>query len=255
MDLGRSNLPGAMGEPEALEIQPGKEVEGRRELRLARRSEMGAADDGINRRFAQPVQKMADGVDQSGVSAAKQDDQPFGGFDGQRRIIPKSIGNQVFRICSESDQVRIAGFGSRDPGDLAAEMNSGRQSRQFMMQAEPGAGIFQSLPVAGQADEATLMLPLPVALLKNIRVSMDRSRADLDQKIEQPAGMIVVTVTQDHGIDRCRVDTQRSQVGQQGLPLAGVEQQGLSLVFDETGEAVFAEGWNRPAHGVFTDNA
>src|SRR6266702_8801869 len=98
---GRGGEAGAVAGADLLDAVRPERPDGLVELGLAAQAEMGAADDRMDLGHAGLAPGMLDGVDQPGMAAAEDQDEPLPSPDHQRLVVRQGVGRAAAVITAE----------------------------------------------------------------------------------------------------------------------------------------------------------
>lgn len=254
MQLGRTNLSGAMRNAKSIKVQPGEVFNRRCKLLVTGRAKMRAANNRVNPTLIKGSPKPFNSIDQPGMRTAEKNHQAFCALYGKGSVIGKRVGRPCIVRGASRDQVRVADFLRRPAGDFAAEINPGCQFGKFFYEDEFCSGGFQVIPAERQADVALFVLSAPEPFAEDPGVGVDTSGPRHAQQVQEPATVVIVAMAENNSVKVSDVKVEGGKIVQQGLAAAGIKQPTTGGSLQKAGKAMLAACGDRSTDRIFTDD-
>ena len=201
---------------------------------------MGAPQDGVQPVDAEGFPDMIEDVEHPAVGASQDQDRPGGRFQQQIGVLGNGVGYEF--LPPGQHQLAVPGGFVRTacvPGD---EMKARRDGAGFLPEFKSSPGLLKVLPALGRADEewgyGGVRRKARQVPVENRRVGDDPGGTGLLQDPGKAARMVKMAVAQQDGRDAFQLDAAPLDVVRQGVALAGIEKNRLSVVLDEGRESV-----------------
>src|SRR5210317_2237504 len=110
IQLGRTDLTGAVRNAKTIKFQPRKVVNCCGELLITGRAKVRATDNCMNPRFTEVSSKPFNSIDQAGMCATEKDHETFVDVYGESYVIGKRVGGPCVSTIGTPDQVWVACF-------------------------------------------------------------------------------------------------------------------------------------------------
>src|SRR6266567_1062083 len=250
---GRGGEAGAVAGADLLDAVRPERPDGLVELGLAAQAEMGAPDDRMDLCHAGLAPGVLDGVDQPGMAAAEDQDEPLRRPDHQRLVVRQGVGRAAAVVAAKP---RVTLFKRGVPRDLTGQADAGCDLPEPLVEAEAPAYAAQEGLVVRDADGSAVAGILhPVAPGKERRMGEDLLAAAGAKKRQQPTGVVVMAVGEGYACQPVEVPVHPQGIVQEGVPLSRVEQEASPLPLHQCGEAVFAERSRQRADRIVAEDS
>ncbi len=225
---------------------------GRIKLRGITEAEMVAADHGIDILNSCLFPGVLDGVDQTCVAAAEEEDQSPVTGDDQRLVIGNLVRCAPCFVAEDSGVPPLEGGPSRH---LAGQEESLTDLPEPVVQGKPSPRCTEKMLPMGNADGNALPGILnPVTTGEYCRMGEDLLAAERSQKREEPAAMVAMAVGEGHLHNTVEIALHAPGIVDEGRPLAGVKEETTPVPLHQGGETVFTEGAGKSPDAVVAKN-
>jgi predicted RNA-binding protein with TRAM domain len=221
---------------------------GRIKLRGIAEAEMGAADHGVDIFDSCLIPGVLDGVDQTRVAAAEEEDQSPVTGDDQRLVIGNLVHCAPCFVAEDSGVPPLEGGPSRH---LAGQEDPPADLTEPVVQGKPSPRCTEKMLPMGNADgEALSRILNPVTTGEYCRMGEDLLAAESSQKRQEPAAMVAVAVGEGHLPNTVEIVLHAPGIVDEGRPLAGVKEETTPVPLHQGGETVFTEGAGKRPDGI-----
>lgn len=215
-------------------------------------SQMGAADHCVNLRHPGFLPGVLDGVHHSRMTAAEKKDQPPVSDYNQRLVIGNLVRGAAGVIAELPGVPPLESGFSRH---LAGQEYPLADLAELIAQGKPSPRSSEKMLLVGDADgDALARVLYPVTPGEYCRMGKDLLAAAVLQKREESAGVVVMAVGQGDLPHKVEITVHAQGVVEEGLALAGVEQETSPIPLHQGGETVFAEGPRKRPDGIVAED-